>query len=65
MAKAGFACTVADAAPEVKAAAHYIATLNGGCGAVREIIELVLKVQGKWDLIIEKYSRPGGIDTKQ
>jgi len=65
MAKVGFACTVADAVPEVKAAAHYVASREGGCGAVREIIELVLKVQGKWDLIVETYSRPGGIDTKQ
>lgn len=34
--------------PEVKAIAHYISHINGGEGCVRDIIEQVLKVQGKW-----------------
>ncbi len=38
-----------DAAPEVKAVSKYISHKNGGKGAVRDIIEQVLKVQGKWD----------------
>ncbi len=46
--RAGLAVAVADAVPEVKRAAHYITTLRGGEGAVREVVELILKSQGKW-----------------
>lgn len=46
--RAGLAVAVADAAPEVLRAAHYITTLAGGQGAVREVVELILKSQGKW-----------------
>lgn len=38
----------ADAAEEIKAIAHYISHLPGGKGCVRDIIEQVMKVQGKW-----------------
>src|SRR5271170_7462869 len=46
--RAGLAVAVADAMPEVKRAAHYITTLGGGQGAIREVVELILKSQGKW-----------------
>lgn len=46
--RAGLAVAVADAVPEVKRAAHYITTLRGGEGAVREVVELILKSQGRW-----------------
>lgn len=46
--RAGLAVAVADAVPEVKRAAHYITTLRGGQGAVREVVELILKSQGRW-----------------
>lgn len=39
-----------DAIPEVKAVSNYISHKNGGKGCVREIIEQVLKVQGKWNV---------------
>jgi 3-deoxy-D-manno-octulosonate 8-phosphate phosphatase (KDO 8-P phosphatase) len=39
---------VPNAAPEVKKAAHVVTSRPGGAGAVREVIELVLKAQGKW-----------------
>ena len=42
----GLAVAVADAAPEARAAAHYVTTAAGGCGAVREVIELILSAQG-------------------
>ncbi len=38
-----------NAVPEVKALSHYISHLNGGEGCVRDIIQQVMKVQGKWD----------------
>lgn len=46
--RAGLAVAVADAVVEVKRAAHYITTVRGGEGAVREVVELILKAQGKW-----------------
>jgi 3-deoxy-D-manno-octulosonate 8-phosphate phosphatase (KDO 8-P phosphatase) len=46
--RAGFAVGVANAAPEVKRAAHYVTMRSGGDGAVREVIELIVKAQGKW-----------------
>lgn len=37
-----------DACPEIKSISKYISHKNGGKGAVRDVIEQVLKVQGKW-----------------
>jgi len=44
----GIPVSCADAVEEVKATAHYVSSKNGGEGCVRDIIEKVLKVQGKW-----------------
>lgn len=44
----GLACCPQDAVPEIKAISHYISHKEGGKGCVRDIIEQVLKVQGKW-----------------
>jgi len=54
--RAGFAVSVADAVPEVKKAAHYITKSKGGEGAVREVIELILKTQGKWKETLARYA---------
>lgn len=48
MALAGLPCCPQDAAPEVKAISQYISHKNGGHGAVRDIIEQILKIQGHW-----------------
>jgi len=48
-------CTVADASEEVKKQVDYISQLPGGKGAVREIIEWILKRQGKWEMVIQKF----------
>ncbi len=45
----GLPCCPQDAAPEIKAISKYISHKNGGKGCVRDIIEQVLKVQGKWN----------------
>ncbi len=45
----GLAVCPQDAAIEVKAVSHYISHKGGGQGAVRDIIEQIMKVQGKWD----------------
>jgi 3-deoxy-D-manno-octulosonate 8-phosphate phosphatase (KDO 8-P phosphatase) len=49
MRRAGLAVAVADAAAEARAAAHYVTRAAGGAGAAREVIERVLRVQGKWE----------------
>ena len=48
LARVGLAVAVANAAPEVKKAAHCVTRESGGNGAVREVVELILKAQGKW-----------------
>ncbi|MGB0509041.1 MAG: KdsC family phosphatase [Schleiferiaceae bacterium] len=37
-----------DAAPEIKAVADYVSPINGGKGCVRDVLEQLLKIQGKW-----------------
>ncbi len=54
LARVGLAVGVADAVPEVRQAAHYVTRRAGGAGAVREVIELILKAQGKWAEAIRK-----------
>jgi len=48
LARAGLAVAVADAVPEVQRAAHYVTVARGGDGAIREVVELILKSQGRW-----------------
>ncbi|WP_262246117.1 KdsC family phosphatase [Parapedobacter soli] len=48
MADTGFGASPADAVPDVKAASAYISRCNGGAGAVRDVIEKVMKLQGTW-----------------
>jgi len=52
MKKVGLGCCPADAVSDVKAMADYVSHKNGGEGCVRELIEQVLRVQGKWRLDI-------------
>jgi YrbI family 3-deoxy-D-manno-octulosonate 8-phosphate phosphatase len=51
----GLSIAVADAASEVRDAAHYTTTLGGGHGAVREAIETILKHQGRWSDLVQRY----------
>jgi len=51
----GLAMAPADAWPEVKEASHWVATLPGGRGAVRQACELLLKAVGKWEKVTERY----------
>ena len=60
MHRVGLAIATANARPEVKQEAHYVTQAAGGSGAVREAIELILKAQGLWDKIREKYEIPSG-----
>ncbi|MEX0939154.1 MAG: HAD hydrolase family protein [Pirellulales bacterium] len=51
----GLGVAVADAADEVRQAAHYTTSMDGGRGAVRETVELILKNQHRWDDLIRRY----------
>lgn len=55
----GLAACPGDASPEVVESAHLVSQFSGGRGAVREVIEILLKNQGAWDGIVEGY-RGGG-----
>ncbi len=55
MRRVGLAIATANARPEVKRAAHYVTSVPGGLGAVREVAELILTAQGHWPAILKKY----------
>jgi len=55
MRRAEFAVAVADAVDEAQAVAHYITRAEGGRGAVREVVEIILKSQGRWNDLVEGY----------
>jgi 3-deoxy-D-manno-octulosonate 8-phosphate phosphatase (KDO 8-P phosphatase) len=51
----GLGIAVADACEELRAAAHYTCTHGGGRGAVREVVELILKSQNRWEDLLQKF----------
>lgn len=55
---AGFGVAVANAVDEVKHYADYVTTRPGGRGAVREVIEYILKSAGKWQELMARYLPP-------
>jgi len=55
MKKVGFPVSVFNACSEIKQASAYITLRQGGRGAVREVAELILKAQGKWQEIVKLY----------
>jgi 3-deoxy-D-manno-octulosonate 8-phosphate phosphatase (KDO 8-P phosphatase) len=53
--RAGVAIAVANAIDEAKAMAHYVTRHTGGHGAVREVVTMILKAQGKWNQIVSEF----------
>lgn len=53
--RVGWAVAVSNGHPEVKKICHYVTQRGGGRGAVREAIEVVIKSQGKWKEVLEKF----------
>ncbi len=51
----GLAVTIADGVEELKSVAHWITEARGGHGALRELIEKILKVQQSWEEVISVY----------
>ena len=56
--QSGLGVAVADAVLETREHAHYVTNAAGGFGAVREVCELILKAQGRWDDLIANYVQP-------
>jgi 3-deoxy-D-manno-octulosonate 8-phosphate phosphatase (KDO 8-P phosphatase) len=54
MRRVGLAVAVGNATAEVKDAAHYVTAANGGKGAARELVEVILKSKGVWEEMIGK-----------
>ena len=57
--RVGLSAAPADAAAEVRERVHWVSAHAGGKGAVRELIEFVLKSQGRWDAIVNQLARRG------
>jgi 3-deoxy-D-manno-octulosonate 8-phosphate phosphatase (KDO 8-P phosphatase) len=55
MNRVGLGIATANARPEVKGCAKHITSAEGGSGAIREVCELLLKAQGRWDELLKKY----------
>jgi 3-deoxy-D-manno-octulosonate 8-phosphate phosphatase (KDO 8-P phosphatase) len=56
MLQSGLGIAVADAALETREQAHYVTTAAGGFGAVREVCELILKAQDRWDALVASFT---------
>ena len=55
--RVGLAIAPADARPEALAAAHRITKARGGNGCVREVVEMILKAQGKWATVVAEHAK--------
>jgi 3-deoxy-D-manno-octulosonate 8-phosphate phosphatase (KDO 8-P phosphatase) len=53
--RAGVSAAPADAVAEVRKRVHWVSRWRGGDGAARELIEMILKAQAKWDDVIGAY----------
>jgi YrbI family 3-deoxy-D-manno-octulosonate 8-phosphate phosphatase len=51
----GLAVAVGDGSEDLQPAAHYVTHHGGGHGALREVVELLLKQQGRWDDLLQKF----------
>ena len=53
--RVGFSATVADAVPEVLPLVDYVASKDGGRGAVREICDMLIRASGRWEELTDRY----------
>ena len=59
LARAGLSAAPADASADVRGRVHWISDARGGEGAVRELIEMILRAQGRWATMVEAYLAEG------
>jgi len=57
--RVGLSAAPADAVAEVRERVDWVSRFNGGRGAARELIELVLRVQTRWDAVVARYANEG------
>lgn len=55
--RTGFSVAPSEATEEVKNSCHYVTKKSGGRGAVREVIEIILKSQGMWGDLTDEYRK--------
>jgi 3-deoxy-D-manno-octulosonate 8-phosphate phosphatase (KDO 8-P phosphatase) len=56
LSRAGLSAAPSDAVDEVLSAVHWVSRYRGGAGAVRELIEMVLRAQGHWERVVSGYT---------
>lgn len=56
LSRVGLAAAPADAVPEVRERVHWVAPSAGGAGAARDLLELILRTQGRWDAIVRSFT---------
>jgi 3-deoxy-D-manno-octulosonate 8-phosphate phosphatase (KDO 8-P phosphatase) len=57
--RVGLSAAPSDAVPDVRSRVDWVSDSPGGNGAVRELVELVLKAQGRWQAIVDGYTGGG------
>lgn len=55
LSRVGLSGAPADACEEVRQRVHYVTRANGGRGAVREFIEVILRGRGQWDALVQRH----------
>ena len=55
LARAGLSAAPADASEDVRNRVHWVSRFDGGRGAVREMIEMVLRARGRWDAVVRSF----------
>ena len=55
LSRVGLATAPADAADEVRSRVHWVTHSKGGSGAARELIEMILRAQGRWEALLATY----------
>ncbi len=58
LSRVGLSTAPADAADDVRARVHWVSQKMGGAGAARELIEMVLRAQDRWESILATYLAP-------
>jgi 3-deoxy-D-manno-octulosonate 8-phosphate phosphatase (KDO 8-P phosphatase) len=59
LARVGLSTAPADAVPEVRARVHWVSESGGGRGAARELAEMVLRAQDRWNAVMASYLNEG------
>src|SRR5262249_42194624 len=58
--RAGLSAAPSDAVTEVRSSVDFVSTCRGGEGAVRELVEMILRTQGHWASIVSSYQTEEG-----